>query len=246
VTASAFAQDGALLISGGGKPGPEIVNRFAELAGGFDAPVVVIPTAGTREQYDRSWLESTFLREAGFRNLILLHTRDRRVADSEAFVEPLRRARAVWIFGGRQWRLADVYLHTRTQRELFDLLARGGVIGGGSAGATIMGSYLVRGAPEGNHIMMAKGHEEGFGFLSGVAIDQHLLARKRENDMLEVIAAHPRLLGIGIDEKTAALVQRGELIVIGASKVAIYESGKAPLFLNPGDRFGLGKRLSVR
>ena len=66
---------------------------------------------------------------------------------------------------------------TRTQREIEAVLARGGVIGGSSAGATIQGSYLVRGAREGNQIMMAKGYEQGFGYLRGVAIDQHLLAR---------------------------------------------------------------------
>ncbi|GIT05560.1 MAG: hypothetical protein CM1200mP29_09710 [Verrucomicrobiota bacterium] len=61
------------------------------------------------------------------------------------------------------------------------------MIGGSSAGATIQGSYLVRGAPEGNQIMMSPGHEKGFGFVRRSAIDPHLLARERENDMLPVI-----------------------------------------------------------
>jgi cyanophycinase len=59
------------------------------------------------------------------------------------------------------------------------LLERGGVVGGSSAGATIQGSYMVRGAPEGNQIMMAPGHEEGFGFLRASAIDQHVTTRGR-------------------------------------------------------------------
>ncbi len=57
----------------------------------------------------------------------------------------LGNAQAVWISGGRQWRLADAYLHTRTHRELFALLDWGGLIGGSSAGASIMASYLIRG-----------------------------------------------------------------------------------------------------
>ena len=148
----------------------------------------------------------------------------------------------MWFPGGRQWRLVDAYLGTRTQRELEAVLARGGVIGGTSAGATIQGSYLVRGAREGNTIMMAPGYEVGFGYLKNVAVDQHLLARKREKDMLQVVEKHPELLGIGIDEGTAIVVQGDQFEVIGASKVAIYENGKPYFFLSPGDRFDLAIR----
>ena len=144
-------------------------------------------------------------------------------ADSDEFVAPLRAASGVWISGGRQWRLVDSYFNTRTLRELRALLDRGGVIGGTSAGATIQGSYLVRGAREGNQIMMAKGYEEGFGFLKNVAIDQHILARHRENDLVAVIEAHPELLGLGIDEATAIVVQGDRFEVIGKSVVGIYD-----------------------
>src|SRR5262249_19750962 len=153
---------------------------------------------------------------AGAKNLTLLHTVDRKLADSVEFVAPLRQAHGVWFEGGRQWRLVDSYLNTRTERELFALLDRGGVIGGSSAGATISGSDPVRGGGEGNTVMMAKGYEQGLGFLRGVAIDQHLLARHRENDMLPVIAAHPDLLGIGLDEGTAIVVHGDTARVVGA------------------------------
>jgi cyanophycinase len=133
-------------------------------------------------------------------------------------------------------------MNTRTLRELRAVLARGGVIGGTSAGATILGSYLVRGAREGNSVMMAPGYEQGFGFLRGVAIDQHLLKRKRENDMIAVVSAHPQLLGIGIDEKTAVVVQGDRFEVVGPSKVAIYENSKPYYFLSGGDRFDLKTR----
>src|SRR5207248_10636617 len=59
----------------------------------------------------------------------------------------------------------------------------------------------------GNTSMMAPGYEQGFGLVHDVAIDQHLLTRKRENDLVAVIAAHPKLLGIGIDEGTAVVIQ---------------------------------------
>ena len=84
------------------------------------------------------------------------------------------------------------------------------VIGGSSAGATIQGSYLARGDAKTNTIMMGD-HEEGFGFLKNAAIDQHLLRRNRQFDLLEVIRARPELLGIGIDEDTAIVVDRRPL-----------------------------------
>src|SRR5216117_4087185 len=207
---------GAVLAAGGGNLGPELINRFVDLAGGPDAPIVFIPTA--LDPQPPNLAEVNILRKAGVKNLTILHTTDRKVADSKSFVEPLRKARGVWFGGGRQWRLVDAYLNTRTLKELRAVLDRGGVIGGSSAGATILGSYLVRGARAGNQIMMAPGYERGFGFLRGVAIDQHLLTRKREKDLVGVIKAHPVLLGIGLDEGTAVIVRGDRFEVVGPSK----------------------------
>lgn len=239
---------GSLVICGGGTLGPEIWGRFIDLAGGRDAPIAVIPTAKGADRYDESTKAVRILREAGARNTFILHATSREVADSEPFVEPLRRARGVWIGGGRQWRLADVYLDTRTERELDALLGRGGVIGGSSAGASIQASYLVRGDPRGNRIMMAAGHERGFGLLSHSAIDQHWLTRHREQDLLEVVKRFPNLLGIGIDEGTAIVVRGDRFEVVGKSKVAVYGHLGVPLppsgylLLSPGDRFDLKRR----
>jgi cyanophycinase len=238
---------GSLVIVGGGKLGTQIGERFIELAGGRDSAFVIIPTADGSDKPDGP--ESSFLVKAGCKDVTVLHTKDRAVADSEEFVKPLERARAVWFSGGRQWRLVDSYLNTRTQQELNALLERGGVIGGSSAGATIQGSYLVRGARQGNEIMMAPGYEEGLGFLRGVAVDQHLLTRHRENDLLQVIDKHPELLGIGVDESTAIVVQGDRFEVIGESKVAIYDphhkpapDGKRYFLLAPGAHFDMRTR----
>jgi cyanophycinase len=92
---------------------------------------------------------------------------------------------------------------------------------------------------------MAPGYERGFAFLRGVAIDQHLLTRKREKDLVGVIEAHPSLLGIGLDERTAVIVKGDRFEVVGPSKVAIYEPGKPYYFLSAGDRFDLKTRTRV-
>jgi cyanophycinase len=140
-----------MIVGGGSMAGLWPV--FLELAGGKDAEIVVIPTANETVTAEDRVVGA--LLALGAKRVVQLHTRDRVVADTEEFVAPLRAARGVWLSGGRQWRLADAYLNTRTLREMVVLLERGGVVGGSSAGATIQGSYMVRGAPEGNQIMMA-------------------------------------------------------------------------------------------
>ncbi len=231
---------GSLVVIGGGAVGEEIWQEIARLGGGFDAPLVYIPTAGDNEPKPGA---DAFLRRAGFTNVTMLHTRDRALADSPAFAAPLAQARIVFFGGGRQWRLVDSYAGTRTEKAFADLLARGGVIAGTSAGATIQGSYLVRGARENNFIMMAPGYESGFGYLRGVAIDQHLLKRKRENDLWSVLDRYPGLLGIGLDESTAIVVTGDRFRVIGASLVAIYDPERRPhYFLAPGVSFDLRQR----
>lgn len=243
--------NGTLVIVGGALQDPAIWSRFVELAGGPQAPIVVIPTAGGAEHYDQYYPGLRGLRAAGAENLTVLHTTDPEVADTDEFVEPLLEARGVWFPGGRQWRLADAYLDTKVHEALWAVLARGGVIGGSSAGATIQGSYLARGDTRTNTVMMGD-HEVGFGFLKDVAIDQHLLRRNRQFDLLEVIEAKPELLGIGIDENTAIVVRGDAFEVMGEGYVAIYDAerqidtGGRFYFLAPGDRYDLSTREAYR
>ncbi|HVJ69195.1 MAG TPA: cyanophycinase [Caulifigura sp.] len=245
---------GTLVIVGGGGGGKDglIFKRFVELAGGPQADIVVIPTAMEGEDYDTRSSGARIFRDAGATKITVMHTRDRTLADTEAFIRPLRTATGVWFGGGRQWRLADSYLNTRAQAAVLELLNRGGVVGGSSAGATIQGSYLVRGAVEGNEVMMSPGHEEGFALLKNVAIDQHVIRRKRIGDLVPVIEAHPELLGIGIDERTAIVVRQDQFEVIGDSDVVITDpnrkvnEGEDPWYLlKPGDRFDLKTRSRI-
>jgi cyanophycinase len=240
---------GSLVIVGGGMVVPEIRKRFVDLAGGADANFVLIPTAQGGE-IDLERARNGFSQSFGLAHVTVLHTRDPKLADSAEFAKPLREASGVWIEGGRQWRLADAYLGTAVEREIKALLARGGVVGGSSAGATIQGSYLVRGAPAApgnpdgdNTIMMVPGHERGFALLPNTAIDQHVIARHRESDLVPVIASHPGLLGIGIDQETAIVVHGNEFEVIGDSKVIVHDGKKPFYFLTHGQKFNLKTRV---
>jgi cyanophycinase len=215
---------GCLVIVGGGGLPKEITDRFIELAGGKEAPLVVVPTA--MEDPIRTHAEEALFKRLGMTNVTVLHTRDRKQADDPEFSKPLLTAKAVWFGGGRQWRFVDAYEGTLTEKRFHEVLARGGVIGGSSAGASIQSEYMPRGHPLGNTVVDAEGYERGFGFLPGCAVDQHFFARKRTADMTALMTRYPQYLGIGIDEATAIVVTGSVAEVIGKSKVGFYDWSK--------------------
>ena len=243
--------NGSLVIVGGSMRDPAIRERFVELAGGADARIVVVPTAGGRDEYDNATCGVSGWWRMEVRSVTCLHTVDPAEANTDEFIKPIQDATAVWFNGGRQWHIVDSFEGTRAQEEFMKVLERGGVIGGSSAGATIQGSYLVRGDTSGNTIMMGD-HQVGFGYLRNTAIDQHVLRRNRQFDLIGVIEAHPELLGIGLDENTAIVVQGDEFEVIGASYVLIYDNqstvgdGGRFYFIPPGSRFNLATREATR
>lgn len=226
-------EKGTLVIQGGGSAeGTGIYETFINLAGGVDAKIVIVPTAGGNRGADGKpivYEEEKIValwKKLGLTNVHMLHTWDPKVADTEAFAATLRDAKGVWFNGGRQWNCVDSYAHTRTEKEFHNVLARGGVIGGSSAGATIQGDYLVRGAVSGSEIVMAPEpeHQHGFAFLRHVAIDQHINTRNRWDDIIPVIKKYPDLLGIGLSEGTAIVVTGDRFEVIGKWKVTVHDN----------------------
>lgn len=205
--------NGSLVIVGGGGMPDDVVHRFVELAGGSDSKIVVLPTAVPRGEEDRD--EPRFLRNAGAGTVTVLAQRGPDEVASDEFQQALKQATGIWFGGGRQWNFVDAYEGTNAIELFHDVLRRGGVIGGSSAGATIQGEFLVRGHPLGNTVMMAEGYERGFAFLPGAAIDQHFSQRGRFPDLLPVVERHPQLLGIGIDESTAVVVRGSTAEVLG-------------------------------
>jgi cyanophycinase len=211
------------VIVGGGELPRAVVSRFVELAGGPDARIVVLPTALPDPLPNDRRLVAPLTR-AGARNVRVLRERDPRRMNEAALVAELHEATGVWFGGGRQWRFVDAYEGTRAHEALRKVLERGGVIGGSSAGASIQAEYLVRGSPLGNHIMMARGYERGLGFLPGTAIDQHFTQRNRSGDLAGVIERYPQLLGIGVDEGTALVVEGSWGEVLGRGAVYFFDA----------------------
>jgi cyanophycinase len=155
-TTTTGPERGSLVIVGGGSVGDDILLKFIELAGGPEGPIVVIPTAAGEAAYDQDTGVAKAFRRLGAENVIVLHTDDPLEANRPSFTLPLENAGGVWFGGGRQWRLVDVYGDTRSEAAFWEVLQRGGVIGGSSAGATIQGSYLARGDTQNNQVMMGQ------------------------------------------------------------------------------------------
>ena len=222
-----------VIMGGGGKEMANIFGRFVDLAGGKKARIVIIQTAVSSSpdyDYGRSWAAKLARERWKAAEVTVLHTHDRALADKADFVKPIKEATGVWFGGGRQWRLTKAYGGTRSESEFHQVLARGGVIGGSSAGATIQGSFLARGDTSGNTIMIGD-VQRGFGFLRNTAIDQHLIARGRERDLIEVLEDPGKrmrrefdraaMLGIGIDEDVAIVVTGDYFEVIGKENGAV-------------------------
>ena len=215
---------GRLMIIGGGTITDELWDLFVSFAGGPGSHIVVITNASGEEGYHGPAVRELQSR-VGETNVSVLHLKDIDEANDEALIAPLRQADGVFFTGGRQWRIAEVYLNTRAHGALRSLLDRGGVIGGTSAGASIMGSFLWRGDTRGYSHTIGD-HTQGLGFMKYTVIDQHLFVRGRESDLIPFVNAARDYIGIGIDESTAAIVERDSLTVRGLSRVALYLPGR--------------------
>lgn len=245
---------GTVIVVGGGSMGPEIYSKFIEAAGGPDALIIDVPNAGGGDSYGQDAAGTRGWKNAGAKNVYVLFTKDRKLADSDSFVAVIKKAGGIWFEGGRQYHLVEDYGGTKTEAAFREVLARGGVVGGSSAGASILGDFLVRGAPsQNNRIMDYPGYEKGFAYLRNVGIDQHVVARERLPDLADsIMTKYPKLLAISEDEGTAWVVRGDTATIIGRNKAFVY-GGKDPtdpgapfLTLRPGDTYNLATRRVMR
>jgi len=229
---------------------PEILSRFIDAAGGPDAPMVFVPTAslqmpGAAQIFVRSNPDpAAALKAAGAKNVVVLHTFDRDVANSSSFIEPITRAAGIWFGGGSPENLLDSYAGTKTEAEFRNVLARGGVVGGISAGAMVLASETV------NASLGADGQwvvRTAFGFLRGVAFQPHAQTPQLQSWMVK----RPALLRIAADNSTAWLVVGDVAEIIGGGNAYVYAetaTGSEPrsIALRAGDRYDLAARVIRR
>lgn len=218
-----FNYKGKLIIIGGGTIPDSLFEFFAAHCGGKDQPVVYIPTATSDEKYIQEGGHLVKFTSRGFTNLSTIHTRDKAKADVPENIALMRKAKGIFFGGGDQDLIAAAYGNTQLYKEMLSLLDRGGVIMGTSAGATIMGALLVGGDAR-KDLTKKFPFQPAFSFIQNVDIDQHVLVRNRQFDLIPVIEAYPTHLGVGIDESTAIIVEGHQFKVWGNSYAMVYDA----------------------
>ena len=227
---SGLGTSGPVLVIGGAEDklkDKTILARFAKLAGGADASVVVISTASSMGDLATERYREIF-EGLGIGQVTGIRPEERDEAMDPAVTELLAGATGVYLTGGNQSRLAQVVAGTRLGDALFLAHDRGAVLAGTSAGASAMASHMVAfgrsGSTPKNRMAQLSA---GLGILQGMVIDQHFEQRGRIGRLLAIVAGSPSLLGIGLDEDTCAVVHADQsLQVIGRGSVTIVDGSQ--------------------
>jgi cyanophycinase len=238
-----------------------ILRRFVELAGGDAARIVIIPTASTADDAGQRY-KAIFL-ELGALSAEVLYVGDREDANADELVGFVDDSTGVFMTGGNQIRVASILGGTRVALALARRNREGVPVAGTSAGASVMTAVMVAGGKSGTtprayQVQMAP----GLGLIDSVIIDQHFRERDRIGRLITMVSYNPGLIGLGVDEDTAILVQPDDTLeVIGRGSVLIVDGshlvsdisanhGRRPLtvanvvvhFVADGGRFDLTTR----
>ena len=222
----AITAGGSLLACGGGILPHEIYDEFSEIAGGSQGRLVLIPSAQSQENFYALQARFSDWLKLPAKSLHFLDAVSRADAEASGFAEPLEDATGVWISGGEQGRLADLYRGTQVELGLRKVLERGGVVGGTSAGAAVLSQTMIRESSGAAAVL-----DSGFGLSTTAIIDQHFTERSRCTRLLGALRQNPSLIGLGIDEQTAVVVRGNQLRVLGRNQVTIILPAKNRLQL---------------
>lgn len=240
-----FAPDpkGSLIIVGGGDTPISIQTRFIDLAGGTEkAKVAIFPMASLKSDEEAQEVLADFQKLGAEAHVISIDQRD---AGSESTSKHLEQFTGYWFTGGDQSRLATLLVGTKALETIDRRYREGAVIGGTSAGASVMTALMLTGRwrkaknPDEEEVLnIARGMKEvvsGFGIFKGAIVDQHFMHRARYNRLLSAILDHPELVGVGIDEETALLVRPdGIWEILGNYYVKIFDARKAHIINDDG------------
>lgn len=223
---------GSLFIIGGGSRPNYMIEEFVKMAGGDSAKIIVIPTASSEPAKTGKYQSEQFTGFGASADYIL--TEGGEITDS--ITNKFEDVTGVFFSGGDQSRLTKALLDSEILDEIKKIFFEGGVIGGTSAGAAVMSKIMITGDEALNKedekfINIQKGNiitSEGFGFVDNAVVDQHFLYRKRHNRLISLVLENPAIIGIGIDESTAAIFSsKNRFRVLGENQVIVYSAVKA-------------------
>jgi len=219
---------GFIIPIGGGEDKEKemlIHRKFVELSGGADSDIVVVPTASQLETTGPNYNE--IFRELGAGQVEFLPINSREDCENPSYVEMLDRATGIFMTGGNQLRLSTILGGTLVTQKIRRCNAAGVPVAGTSAGASIMSEHMVAGgdsnsSPAEDAVNLAP----GMGLTNAVIIDQHFTQRNRLGRLLSASSYNPFLIGLGIDEDTAAFIGPDDVFeVIGSGTVTVVDAG---------------------
>ncbi|MGI8948913.1 MAG: cyanophycinase [Ornithinimicrobium sp.] len=205
-----------------------VLKRFVSLAGGRHARIVVIPTASSMAQEAVEVYRSVFTRLHA-RDVSAVHPRSREQAGAPDLLAAVDLATGVFITGGNQLKLAQLIVGTPLAAAIRRAYERGAVVAGTSAGASVLSQFMISLGDEGVTPRQRSAQlTAGLGLLPGVILDQHFAQRTRYGRLLSLVAGSPSLLGVGIDEDTAAeITDERTLRVVGGGAVYVVDGRAA-------------------
>lgn len=227
---------GAIVAVGGGGTTDRIVARTLELAGGSKAVVVVLPQSSALADAGDSSVK--MWREAGAKSAKKVDFRD------PAARTDLEAATLIWMPGGDQNRFMKAIEGTGLDDVIRARNRAGVVVGGTSAGAAVLSARMITGDADLQSLGSGKTIlAKGLGLWSGALVDQHFLKRQRTNRLLSAVLENPGLIGVGIDEATAAIFHGDRIEVIGRSAVIIFDAREARVEATPPGGIVAGKNI---
>lgn len=226
------SKPGHLVIIGGGHRPEYLMREFIRLAGGTDSQITIVPSASHFPEQRAREIKAE-LEELGCNNVnYILAVQG--LADIPENLNKLEQTKGIFFSGGDQNKLTALIQGTEVLKRIKNIYREGGVIAGTSAGAAIMSRIMIAGydpdwddsidLPCNLNVIPRKVRlSEGFGFLNNIIIDQHFNTRKRTDRLKDAVTKNPGMLGIGIDESTAIIVNGGDAFrVIGENNVTLF------------------------
>lgn len=202
---------------------PAVLMEFLRRAGGKKARILILPQASARRDTGREYVE--LFKNFGAKEAVSLEFRQRAEAGASEQVKLLRKATGIFFSGGTQMRIATIMGGTPLEAELQAAYRRGCIVGGTSAGASILSKTMIaygRGGPTPRERIVQ--FSAGLGFTDRFVFDQHFRQRDRLGRLIYAVSSHPGIVGVGIDEDTAAIVEDdARLMVVGSGAVTIVD-----------------------
>ncbi len=230
---------GHLVVVGGGAIPDEVLERAVALAGGKSASVAIFPQASELPETGAKAVE--MWKKAGASHAAAIP-----LADPAAAIRMVSEATLIWFPGGDQNRLMQALRNTGVSEAIRRRFQAGATVGGTSAGAAVMSLLMITGDADLQSITAgATKTADGLGLWPEVIFDQHFLKRQRQNRLMSLVLDHPELVGIGIDEQTAAVVTGSRFEVVGHSSILVVDARKARLEKRQPGQLSAARGLEV-